>query len=337
MVGTKTLRGLVAESELVLRARIASDGEPLAASGAARPTLDAEVLELLKGKLDARRVRFAQHGHGVALFEPGEETLLFLVPIERSRELDELGVAGGPAWVSLQEHADEYPIDGASRERLLGAVRSYVEAEAAGSADARLSALQRGTLTLLTSRDARLASSAIRDLVQAPQAPLVRSEDLPELLAVLDEPQGSIGVRIALLTELDRRGLVDGSGIWLRLLSAETPERDRVVAIRAAGASGGAPVRSRLLALALDPDAEIAAAALDALARPGADDAVAPLASALSREPARVRIAAIRGLGRIGTPEALRALDQAASSHPDPATRRRAGAEIRKRGGGPAR
>jgi hypothetical protein len=42
-------------------------------------------------------------------------------------------------------------------------------------------------------------------------------------------------------------------------------------------------------------------------------------------------MAAIRGLGRIATPEASRALESAAASHPDPATRRRARAEIGKR------
>ena len=47
-----------------------------------------------------------------------------------------------------------------------------------------------------------------------------------------------------------------------------------------------------------------------------------------SKEP-RVRAAAIRGLGRIGTPRAREALAKAAASHPDAATRRRASAEVR--------
>ena len=39
-------------------------------------------------------------------------------------------------------------------------------------------------------------------------------------------------------------------------------------------------------------------------------------------------MASIRGLGRIATPRARAALAKAAASHPDPATRRRAGAEV---------
>jgi HEAT repeat protein len=72
------------------------------------------------------------------------------------------------------------------------------------------------------------------------------------------------------------------------------------------------------------PEAEAAAIALG---NPGEANAVAPLAKALERSEPRVRMAAIRGLGGIGTPEARAVLDAAASSHADPATRRRAAAE----------
>jgi hypothetical protein len=130
--GTKSLSGLVAESALVLRARIVTvdgalslKGEP---SGSDRPSLEAEVLEVLKGSFEAEHVRFVQHGHGVAQFEQGTESLLFLQPIARSRELDSLGRSGAFAWVSLQEHDQEYRLAGPSREPLLKAARAYVAA-----------------------------------------------------------------------------------------------------------------------------------------------------------------------------------------------------------------
>jgi hypothetical protein len=333
--GTKTLHGLIAEADLVLRARIVAVGEPLAAGaearGASRPTVEAEVLEVLKGALDAPRVRFAQHGHGVAQFEPGRETLLFLIAIARSRELDALGQAGALAWVSLQEHEDLYPLDSAQRERLLAVVQAYGVADAASSAEARQAALRQATLGLLTSGDPRLAGSAVRDLVVAPGAPLVNAEDRTALQAVIDDPRSSMGVRVALLAELERRGIVEGLPIWLRLLSAQTPSRERVVAIRAAGGVVASPVRARLIVLLKDPDVQVAAAAAAALGTPGNRDAVAPLSEALSSQSEKLRMAAIRGLGRIATPEASRALESAAASHPDPATRRRARAEIGKR------
>ena len=44
-------------------------------------------------------------------------------------------------------------------------------------------------------------------------------------------------------------------------------------------------------------------------------------------------MAAIRGLGKVGSPAALAALTEAAASHPEPATRRRAAAEVKVLGG----
>jgi HEAT repeat protein len=64
---------------------------------------------------------------------------------------------------------------------------------------------------------------------------------------------------------------------------------------------------------------------------PGNEKAVAPLGKLLGSSSERVRMAAIRGLGRIGTPSAQARLAQAAASHPDPDTRRRAGAEVAHR------
>jgi HEAT repeat protein len=141
-----------------------------------------------------------------------------------------------------------------------------------------------------------------------------------------------MGVRVGLLAELERRKLVDGPPRWLRLLSAEAPTPDRVTAIRAAGAFASEPVRARLIGLLSDPDARVAAAAASALGSPGNAAVVKPLTTALSHESSTVRMAAIRGLGRVATPEAMRALESAAASHPDPETRRRARAELQKRG-----
>jgi hypothetical protein len=64
-----------------------------------------------------------------------------------------------------------------------------------------------------------------------------------------------------------------------------------------------------------------AASRLDALRR-------ITLSLLASPEP-RVRTAAIRGLGKIGTRGAREALAKAAASHPDAATRRRAGAQVK--------
>jgi hypothetical protein len=338
--GAKTLRQLVGEADLVLRARIVASGERVGLStekgSASRPVVEARVLEVVKGAFDTPSVRFAQHGHGVATFVPGEESLLFLLDIERSRELRALGDADVIGWVSLQEHEEGYPLRPATRETLLRAVRAYA---VAGSAepDARLAALRTATLGLLTSSDPDFAASAIRDLVLAPDLALVAKQDLPVLQSLLADPGVSMGVRAALLTELERRKLIDGERFWLHWLSDATPPPDRVRALRASGATADPGVRKRVLALLGDSDAEIASAAAAAIGGAPAAAAVEPLAEALARPEEKVRYASIRALGRIATPPALQALREAAESHPDPATRRRARAELRKQGEGALR
>lgn len=332
--GTKTLRGLVAEADLVVHARIVSTDQAVSISTErgplSRPAVEAESVAVLKGSLEAERVRFVQHGHGVATFSPGDETLLFLIDIDRSRELRALARSGAVQWASLQEHSDAYPVVEATRAALLGAIRAYAGAEGA-SPEARQAELRRATVGLITSGDSHLAASALRDLVAAREAELVTPADVPALRSVLADPAASMGVRAALLTELGRRRLLDPGPVWLELLAEAGPTRDRITAIRAAGASAGPSVRPRLVALLADPDADVAAAAAAALGRPRDDAAVAALAGALSRGDAKVRTAAIRGLGRIGTPAADRALEEAAKSHDDPGTRRRARSELDKR------
>ena len=336
--GTKTLLGSTAESDLALRVRILTvDAGPRPTPerpNAGRPAVLAEVLEVLKGRYLEPRIQFVQHGHGVARFEPGDETLLFLVANERTRELGELGSAGAYSWVSLQEHDDEYTLEAATRDSVLAAVRAYSAAGTAVSPETRRDALHRATLGLLTSGDARLAGSALRDLVVAPSLPLITSGDVPALEKVLADPNTSMGVRVSLLGELERRRLVDGPPRWLELLAAEGPSADRVTAIRGASSSVTSmrdPLRGRLIALLSDPDENVASAAAIGLGVRNNEAAVEPLATALSRDSARVRMAAIRGLGGVATPDALRALEITAGSHPDPATQRRARAEVRKR------
>ena len=177
---TKTLHHLVAEADLVLRARILqTDPGPRRSTespGISRPAVEASVLELIKGKFEEPLVRFAQHGHGVARFEPGEETLLFLIRIERSRELAALGRTGAFTWVSLQEHRDEYPLVPATRGPLLAAVRDYVEAGAATSLKAQVAAdlLKREDVEVIFLFISTYAlSSTVLPVVQKAKVPVV--------------------------------------------------------------------------------------------------------------------------------------------------------------------
>lgn len=295
-----------------------------------RPTVEAEVIEVLKGSLATKGIRFVQHGHGVAAFEPGREYLLFLVGVSRVRELDKLAGTSPIRWVSRQEHDQAYPVDAKTSEALLAAARAYAASEQTTGAEARIALLQSGTLSLITSGDTRLAASAIRDLVAAPDLELVTLDDRPALLAVVDDASTAIGVRVALLSELERRQLIEGQTRWLALLADDAPSADLVAAIRAAGSDGRAPIRARLAALLKSDRVEVAAAAAAALGQPGDASMVAALSSALTHPSSRVRNAAIRGLGATRTPEAIQVLQETGKNHPDATTRRLANAEAKK-------
>lgn len=316
--GTTTLRGLVLESDLVARVRIVDPGVGLPGE---EPIVVAEPLEVIKGSPVDGRLRFVQHGHGVPLHQKGQEVALFLQRIERSRELGSL--ARRVDWVSIQEGA---ALAGGAGP--VAALRAYAALEKVPPGQ-QPQALRRVTVELLASPDPTLASSAVRDVALARDAPIVTAEDLPALERIVASESTPIGVRVSLLAELERRGLVEGPAQWAKLLR-ETQGSDRIGAVRAAGAHPSAPVTRELVGLLASEDPLLVSAAAISLGAPGNDPAVEPLARLLASGEERVRMAAVRGLERIGTPDARARLAQASASHPDPATRRRAGAAARR-------
>jgi len=327
--GGTTLRLLTLESDLVVRARIV---DPASEMWLEEPLLReavvvAQVVEVLKGTSGGEDLRFVQHGHGVPLYEKGEEVLLFLQRIERSREVGASGIASRIRWVSVQESGERFALDAGSRGGLTAAVRAYAALEQLPPAS-RLDALRRITLELLASPEPELAASALRDLVLAGDAPLLTREDLPALVPLLTRAETPIGVRIGLVAELERRGLLDGPPRWAELVRT-TSGADRLAAVRAAGVHPSEAVARELTRLLGSGDPFLVAAAAIALGAPGSESAVAPLAKLFGSPEPRVRAAAIRGLGKVATPGAREALAKAAASHPDEATRRRAGAEVK--------
>ena len=328
---TSSLRSLIAESEVVVRARVIELDTFVAQRGPdekRRSILRVKVLEVLKGpEVAGEELPISQHGHGVAKYQPGDEALFFLRHLSKSRELHQLGSTGELQWYSTQERDDAYVLSRESRRATIQAARRYVAIEKMQS-DKRAGALRRITVKLLASRDLQLATSALRDMSRAGDVALVTKADVPALIKVIDDPQTSIGVRIALLAELQRRGLVDGDPHWLRLLR-RTKGTDRLAVIRAAGAHLSPAVNAEVIDILMGTDAAASAAAAIAVGAPGNTAAVVPLSKAILSENPRVAMSAIRGLGKIGTEEARAVLTSAAASHPDASVRRRAQAELR--------
>lgn len=328
---TSSLRSLVAGSDLVIRARVRQLDSVVVPDGAKekrRDVLRVEVLEVVKGSSKKGRVLpISQHGHGIATYRPGEEALFFLRPLSKSRELHKLAATGELKWLSTQEHDEAYSLDSEdSRELTLRAVRGYVAIEHAPKSE-RTPRLRSLTLKLLRSRDPGLGTSALRDLAREPNAPLVTREEIPALRKVVHDPKTTIGVRVGLLKELDRRELLNSDADWLRLLW-RTEGGDRIAVIRAAGSHPSPVVNHELGKLLKDSDTAVASAAAISLGSPGNAAAVAPLREALLSKEKRLSMAAIRALGAIGNTEARAALGSVAESHPDPSVRRRAAAEL---------
>ena len=332
VMGTKSLHLLVVEADLVLRARV-TDPEFVfvSADGLSRRKLvEIEVLEEMKGDAGAKTIRFAQDGHDVARYASGQEALFFLRPIAKSRELRMLAVPNGPSHVSGQEHEERFLIEGKYAQVLLSAVRRLTKSGTAGSTAQRVALIRSATLDLLTSGDAGLGASGLASLVLTPHAALVTAADLPRLKAFLARQDVSIGLRAGLIAELERRGLIEGGAYWLALLQNAGPA-ELPAAIRAAGAHPSVAVNAYLLSVLSHSESQTEIAAECAIALGTARNVVAvdALSDALMKGKPRLRNAAIRGLGRIDGPEAHEALERAAQTHSDSATRKRARAELR--------
>ena len=305
--GTETLRGLVQQSDLVARVRILSPGTALPLE---EPVVVAEILELIKGPAAAAPgpLRFVQHGHGVPLYQKDQEVALFLQRIGRSRELGSL--AGTVDWISIQE-GDALAGDAAPRRRAARVCRAR---EAAARAAAGRDAGDHREAARVARREARVLGGA-RPGPRRRARRSSRRRICPALEKVLWNDATPIGVRVALLAELERRKLVPGPPQWVRLLR-ETRGADQIAVVRAAAAHPSAAVTQELVALLASDDVLLVSAAAISLGVPGNEKAVGPLGKLLgSSERARAH-------GRDPRPRpdrhALRA--GRASRRPPPAT-----------------
>jgi hypothetical protein len=346
VLGTPTLHLLTVQSDFIARVRIVDpEAEVVLTDPPLRQAVVvARVLETLKGATaddpsadlsdtsTAVDLRFVQQGHGVVTYAKGEEVIVFASRITRSSELSQSRIAEHVQWFSQQESGAKYVVDAGNRDAIASAVRSYVALEGLPPA-ARQDGLRRLTAEHLASPHEVLASSALRDLVIASDFPLFSKADLVVLEPVLASTDTPIGIRIGLLAELERRGLVFGPPRWAELLRTSTGA-DRQAVVRAVAAHPSEPVALELSKLLASSDPLLVSSAAVSIGSRGNDAAVAPLSKLLEAGEPRVRMAAIRGLGKVGSPRAKKVLAEAASSHPDAATRRRAAAEVVILGGG---
>ena len=328
VMGMTTVRLLTLQSDLVARVRIVDPEEAFVLDDPPlhETVVVAEILEAYKGAYADEHLRFVQRGHGVVQYAKDDEVILFVRRIEKNSELANSRLAKHVGWVSEQESGTEFRLDEDTRDDIANAVRAYAMLEKLAP-EARPDALRRITIEMLGSPRQELAASALRDLVLSQNAAIVTSGDLVVLEPLLDSPSTPIGIRIGLLAELERRRLIEAPSRWVALIRT-TRGTERQAVVRAAAAHPSEPVANALLELLSSDDVQLVATTAVALGSMRNDVVVEPLARLLGSQDPRLRMAAIRGLGRVGTSAALKALSGAAESHLDSETRRRARAEV---------
>jgi hypothetical protein len=336
--GSATLSQLTRGASVVAVAKITNPHAVVELGDAKlrRFVVEAELLEVLRGDIAKGSVKFVPHGHGAEAYEAGEEALIFLQPIEQNRDLAGSKLASAVRFAGIDEVADRMSIRPSNRGVYLDAARAYASI-AAQPPEGQRDALRRMTLKMLTSSEPRLAGFALKDLALSdadPRAdPLVTAEDLPALLAVLEDPSRPLSLRVGLLGELERRKLVEGPERWVKLLKAAPPAELSTVA-RMAGRRAFPEVTAELVGLMEGENAQAATAAAAALGAPGNEAAVEALGRAVwgpnekQNQNQKLRWTAIQSLGRIASPGARAVLVKAASDHPDAETRRAAQTEI---------
>ena len=263
---TPSLIRLTRDADLVVRVRIAIGSRMLRLENAprVRPVVDAVVLETLHGPR-LRRVTFAPHGRTPAEYRDGEEALVFLRRFEAVPELAATPFRGRVEWASVQEASDKILVDGRSRAAWIAAVRRYLVANAIPDPATRHAALGKVTIAHVESAEPRIGAAALGDLVADPA--LVGEADVPALDAVLEHVTVPIAIRARLLTELERRGLVEGPPRWARLVtSARGP--NLLAAVRAAAEHESPEVTAALLRVVAGDDLDAAALAAAAVGAP---------------------------------------------------------------------
>jgi hypothetical protein len=323
VAGPVSLRRMTADADAVVRARITVAGSTIEAAGYSYPVVHAEVLENLKGPAAPGTLIFALVGNGAAAFVPGDDVLVFLQDIERVAALAASPLQTRLRYVAIPNAGEKVLVTPAEGAALMQAVRRYAALERIPDPEGRAEALRLLTLELLKSGTPTMVATVMRDFAPGNDAAALTLADLPALVPTMEDPRVPIGTRIALVVELERRGLIFGPARWVRLLRTSRGT-DLLAVVRAAGEHPSTGVNAHLVPLLGHRDLAIATAAATALGIPGNVEVVRALATSLGRDDVALRLAALRSLGRIGTQSARQALELAAARHPDLATRQRA-------------
>lgn len=324
--GALSLRRITRDADAIVTARITAARAEVDAGGIAYPIVHADVLTTLKGAAASGPLAFVNVGAGAVGYVDGEEVLLFLQHLERVPGLAATPLQGRLRYVVIPNAGEKLVMTPWARRPLTDAVSRYVAVDTIQDPEVRGEAIRSLTLDLLKSGEPVLIAAVMRDFTPGGDAAALTLADLPAMVPLIESPRTPIGTRIAIVAELERRGLVFGPARWVRLLRT-SEGADLLAVIRAVGEHPSAGVTAQLVPLLRDRDLAVATAAASSLGVPANVDAVRPLAAALAREDWTLRRTILRSLARIGTQSARQALELVAARHPDAALRAQAETE----------
>jgi hypothetical protein len=256
------------------------------------------------------RIEFFQYAHGHADFQPGDTAVLFLQVLNEQHQLYKIGSTGSIHYVSHQVRNTEHRLKPADLVDYRWVLQAYANPPVAGNTDAAQQRLRQIMLRMLQSDSPKLTESALLD----------------QLLRQIRDPLKPIGLRLALLREMSRRGLAD-QGEWKYLLESESDE-NLLLVLKSMEGYENREFMAPLVALLVHPSSSLVEGAARALGHPvyaGAETSLKPL---LESENQRLNYAAVSGLIGINSPRARAILSEAAGNHPNAKVRRMISARL---------
>jgi hypothetical protein len=319
-----SLSQLFLTAELVAIVRIESLEERSFALGETttrHEVVTASVLSQYKGE-PLPRVEFFQDAHGHAYYQSGDLAAIFLQHLSTKHPLYGIGQGGGIKFVSNQVRNSEHRIAPEDLEDYAWVLASYANPSTPASSgiDEQTEKIKQTIFRMMASNSPDMIESALLDWETTGNRFPLNEADIAFLLALTNDPEKPISLRLALLRAMSRRNLTSDEA-WTELFDYED-EGDLLQILKATHGHEHRKLMSPLVTMLDHPSGDVAEGAARALGHPtyaGAEPALAPL---LNSDNLRLNYAAISALLGINSDQARLLLESAATNHPNAKVRR---------------
>lgn len=287
----------------------------------------ASVSDQYKGEF-GQQIEFFQYAHGHAFYRAGDRAVLFLQALGPEHQLSAIGRIGDIHYVSHQVRSTEHRLTESEMADYRWVLQSYADLAASKEPDTGLETVSGILLRMLQSDSPALMESALLDWSAAGPGIAFGDADIAGLERVVRDTTKPVGLRLALLRELNRRGRSDGT-VWVWLLANESDDNLSIV-LAALQNYENIQLREPLLAMLDGSSPQVTEGAARALGHPVYLGAEQPLHRLLLSDDQRLSYAAVQGLAGIDSPRSRAMLAEAAERHPNPRVRRMISARLKQ-------